>query len=386
MKRGTYLREDLEVTRSTFSCRDAAYVVRAGHRYYAVDSRTAEIVGLIQQGEDERACAASVSSLLGEEVSNLAEFVAAHFPAAWQNINEDVAGRAHPFLVRLPLLSASSTQRVAGPLRHLFGWHAWLLASVAMLVAVIVSASSGAMEQLDAAASPLLVVGLAFSSVLVHEIGHASALARVGGKSNGVGFGIYWGLPTFYADVTECWRLDRHAKLLVNIGGVYFQLLYMSVVAVMLLCLVRPADAFNFLTITSLLIAHTLNPALKFDGYWLLNDMLGKTSLHKDIRHIFLGATRAPGSEKPTTLQWALLTSYLGCATVQIVYMCWSAGNGIQHAASGLSTANEIGEQIGLTVLFLVYVAIVVLVVYKILATLLKILAERSHAFHPSDA
>ena len=57
--------------------------------------------------------------------------------------------------------------------------------------------------------------GLFVLSLLVHELGHASACARYGANPRDVGFTIYLIYPAFYSDVTSAWQLKRWQRVIV---------------------------------------------------------------------------------------------------------------------------------------------------------------------------
>lgn len=117
-------------------------------------------------------------------------------------------------------------------------------------------------------------------SVIIHEIGHASAVARFGGKPGGIGIGLYILLPVFYADVSQVWTFPRGQRAVVDMGGIYFQqlcFLPFAATAVLTHSLSFRATCIGIDIMT--LIA--INPAFRFDGYWLLVDWLGIPRLHK---------------------------------------------------------------------------------------------------------
>jgi putative peptide zinc metalloprotease protein len=118
-------------------------------------------------------------------------------------------------------------------------------------------------------------------SVIVHEVGHASAVARFGGKPGGIGIGLYILLPVFYADVSQLWTFPRGQRAVVDMGGIYFQqicFLPFAAAAMLTHSLSFRATCIGIDIMT--LIA--INPAFRFDGYWLLVDWLGIPRLHQE--------------------------------------------------------------------------------------------------------
>jgi len=115
---------------------------------------------------------------------------------------------------------------------------------------------------------------------LFHEIGHASALRYFNAESGGIGFGFYLFTPALFTDVSEAWKLDKKERIIVNLGGIYFELL---IAGLLLLFYFFKGDIL-FLILPCVLILSTLinlNPFLKLDGYWMLSDATNTPNLRK---------------------------------------------------------------------------------------------------------
>lgn len=113
-----------------------------------------------------------------------------------------------------------------------------------------------------------------------HEFGHAAAGRRFSCKSKGIGFGFYWIIPVFFSDMSNIWRLKRYERIVVNLGGIYFDLLNTTI----LLIAYFISHEFIFLVLPSIIALSTLrnlNFFLKFDGYWIVSDLLKIPNLHK---------------------------------------------------------------------------------------------------------
>jgi putative peptide zinc metalloprotease protein len=114
---------------------------------------------------------------------------------------------------------------------------------------------------------------------LIHEVGHLTACARHKAAHGGIGLGLYLIFPAFYADVTKAWCLPKSARIAVDLGGLYFQSLFLIAVGVMALR-THNMVFFQLNFFTLVIMIFTLNPALKFDGYWLLVDASGIHNLY----------------------------------------------------------------------------------------------------------
>jgi putative peptide zinc metalloprotease protein len=114
-----------------------------------------------------------------------------------------------------------------------------------------------------------IVVAAAF-----HEIGHAAALRYGGARARAMGVGLYIVYPAFYTDVTENYKLPRWARLRTDLGGFYFNLLF-----ILGLLAIYRLTGYEFLilivVILNLEIIHQTLPFVRLDGYWALADLTG---------------------------------------------------------------------------------------------------------------
>ena len=65
--------------------------------------------------------------------------------------------------------------------------------------------------------------------LLVHELGHASAAHRYKVCPKSIGFGWYIFFPVLYTDVTSAWLANRTQRVIIDIGGFYFQTILMLI-------------------------------------------------------------------------------------------------------------------------------------------------------------
>jgi putative peptide zinc metalloprotease protein len=124
------------------------------------------------------------------------------------------------------------------------------------------------------------VLVLCLFSILAHEFGHAAAVSRYGGTPGDIGFALYLLMPSFYADVSEIWRFPRRQRMVVDVGGVYFQQLIFAAFA-LIGALTSTPEFFMACRLIDLMALLTLNPIFQFDGYWLLVDYLALPNLYR---------------------------------------------------------------------------------------------------------
>lgn len=156
-------------------------------------------------------------------------------------------------------------------------------------------------------------------SLSAHELGHASACAHFGRKPSEIGFTLYLIYPAFYSDVSAAWTLGRWQRVVVDLGGCYFQLVAGAVYSI-----AYSLTGWEPLRLALLMIGSSvlfsLNPILKFDGYWVLSDALGVTNLAKQPARFLrsFGARLLGRQVKP--LPWSpVVTALLGLYSVMSI-------------------------------------------------------------------
>lgn len=174
--------------------------------------------------------------------------------------------------------------------------------------------ASGTRQAFD---SPGLLLG-AFLLVVVsagwHEFGHAAACRAAGATPGAMGAGLYIVWPAFYTDVDDSRRLSRWGRLVVDLGGLYFNAI--AAVAVMALWLVVRVDALLLVVAAQLLLMlRQLPPVIRADGYHILSDLVGVPDLFQHIKPTLAGMLpwhrRRPQPLRPwarwTVRAWVLL-------------------------------------------------------------------------------
>ena len=142
--------------------------------------------------------------------------------------------------------------------------------------------ASAIAQTLQSPGSILLVVLLAIASTGFHEIGHGTA-CRYGGVRPGVtGCGFYLAWPVFFTDITNSYRLGRGGRLRTDLGGVYFNGLFILALTALYLATGTPLLLAAILS-TSLEAVQQLLPTLRFDGYYIIADLVGIPDLFKYI-------------------------------------------------------------------------------------------------------
>ena len=128
-----------------------------------------------------------------------------------------------------------------------------------------------------------IVLFAMFLIMLLHEIGHATAVMRFGLRPPRIGAGFLLVFPTLFTDVSEIWRLHSRKRVLVNLAGIYVQLC-VSILAATVIGLgpqaLQDVTKIIYFANMSIIFVNIL-PFAKLDGYWTLSDLLGEDDLQK---------------------------------------------------------------------------------------------------------
>ncbi len=128
-------------------------------------------------------------------------------------------------------------------------------------------------------------VALVFAKTL-HEIGHALTATRYGVRVAHMGVALLVMFPMLYTDTGESWKLTRpRQRLAIASAGIIAELALAGLAT--LAWSLAPEGAFKsamfFLATTSWALTVLLNasPFMRFDGYFILSDLLDFPNLHE---------------------------------------------------------------------------------------------------------
>ncbi len=125
-----------------------------------------------------------------------------------------------------------------------------------------------------------------FFAKIAHELGHAYTAKYYGLKvpTIGVAFIVLW--PILYTDTTDAWKLTSHRqRLWIGAAGILTELGLAALATLAWSFLPDgPARSAVFMLATAtwlLTLFINLNPFMRFDGYYLLSDLLGMSNLQE---------------------------------------------------------------------------------------------------------
>jgi len=122
----------------------------------------------------------------------------------------------------------------------------------------------------------VVVVGL---SKIIHEFGHGLSCKRFGGECHEIGFMLLVMTPCLYCNVSDSWRLtNKWHRVVIGAAGMYFEIIIATIATfiwwfatqgfIQDICL-------QFMLVASVsTVIFNGNPLLRFDGYYILSDIL----------------------------------------------------------------------------------------------------------------
>ena len=255
------------------------------------------IAGLVSADLGRTMTADQVRYVLTEKLMPLSIVADQGAPAAPPTANPLLALRA-----RGTLLPARAANIAGELLRPLFWWP--IVAAVVMAIGAVdfwlfaLHGLGGGIQQvLRNPVDLLIVLGLSAVSAAFHECGHAAGCRYGGARSGKIGVGIYLVWPAFFTNVTDSYRLSRAGRLRTDLGGLYFNVVFMVALAGIY---TATSDQLLLLVIavTHLEMLEQLLPFVRFDGYYILSDLVGVPDLFARVAPILKSALPA-GRQDP---------------------------------------------------------------------------------------
>lgn len=130
----------------------------------------------------------------------------------------------------------------------------------------------------------LLILGIIWGSLALHELGHALAMQFVGAPLMKAGIALFLGLPVLFVDTTTVWAKRRWKRILVSVSGFTVNALLASVAGFFALIVQNSlfdAWMWEIISINLLMFAISLIPFVKMDGYYVLIDFIGLPELDR---------------------------------------------------------------------------------------------------------
>jgi putative peptide zinc metalloprotease protein len=133
------------------------------------------------------------------------------------------------------------------------------------------------------------VWGVVVLAGMFHELGHATACRYGGARPGRIGFGLYLVWPVFYSDVTDSYRLGRRGRLRTDLGGLYFNAVF--VVAMAGIYAVAGWEvALVVIVIQHVTVLQQLLPFVRLDGYYVVSDLVDVPDLFAYVKPVVTSA------------------------------------------------------------------------------------------------
>ncbi len=158
-----------------------------------------------------------------------------------------------------------------------------VLASIALMSVVVNwGAFQAKLPGFDAFFDPkqwyLFVLVLAVTKMF-HEFGHGLSCKRLGGECHEIGFMLLVLTPCLYCNVSDSWRLNnKWHRAAIGAAGMYVEVI-LATIATFIWWFVQPGlvqdICLRVMLVSSIsTVLFNGNPLLRFDGYYILSDIL----------------------------------------------------------------------------------------------------------------
>ncbi len=138
-----------------------------------------------------------------------------------------------------------------------------------------------------------IMAALAGAKVL-HEFGHAFACKHFGGECHQIGVMFLVFTPCMYCDTSDSWMVpSRWKRAAIGAAGMYVELILASI-SVFVWWNTAPGFihymALNVMFICSVsTLVFNVNPLLRYDGYYILSDLIEVPNLNQKARDMLMG-------------------------------------------------------------------------------------------------
>ncbi len=130
-----------------------------------------------------------------------------------------------------------------------------------------------------------------------HELGHGLSCKHFGGECHEIGFMLLVFTPAMYCDTSDSWLLpNKWHRAFIGFAGMYVEV-FLASIATFLWWFTQPG-LFNFMCLNVMFVSSistvifNANPLLRYDGYYILSDILEIPNLAQKSRLAMMNALR----------------------------------------------------------------------------------------------
>lgn len=301
------------------SCLEKKYLASFGTRNFEISEALAHFIGIVKSSETPGEVAAKLSAAKNQEYTE-EHVISLYEKCIAPILVEQESKPKGMFLWKTELISPEVVEIFLKGLKLLFKPVIMVIMLFVIFSCEIVFFSSDLNISIGYV-DVFVIVGILLlfvSSSFFHELGHASACRYYGAEQQGIGFGLYLNFPAFYTNVSDVWKLSRKQRMVVNFAGIYFQSIFL--LPFFLIYFITGDSIVKYFIFTvNFNFLFTLNPFFKFDGYWIMTDMLGVGNLRTRSTE-FLGFVKNKILRKKTGKKPFLMTIKGPERVVLIIY------------------------------------------------------------------
>lgn len=244
------------------------------------------------------------------------------------------AAQLDPFFIRASLVSGPTLERMSRPLGGLLSFSGAIPAvAVVLIAAALVSLrfSEFLMLSTNLFVEDAKIWWLMAWLVLkiVHELGHAVAACRVGCPLRSAGIHLIFLAPVPYIDVTDLWSIpDRWQRIVCSAAGMMFEIVVAALAAIVAVTSSNESVKYFAAAVATLgtvtTIGFNANPFMRFDGYYILTDLIGRPNLWTDGQRalgILLKTAIWPFRTHPGKFSWPMAAYGFTCLVYRVVML-----------------------------------------------------------------
>ncbi|MFN1217466.1 hypothetical protein ACKW6Q_10910 [Chryseobacterium kwangjuense] len=270
---------------------DSFYTASYGNKIFSIGNILYEVLNLLKNEESIGEIKTKINQRYNVNISET--FISDEiekFTNKLVQTHEKRSATIDYIYLKFKLFGKNVIDKLSAPLLILFNRYLFpvlvlvsLIASVLLAYVMYTDGVWTIESSLKHSLTGIVLIYLGFAAIgLFHELGHATSSRFYGKPSEEIGFGFYLIFPVFYTDVTKIWNLGKNKRVMVNLAGIYFQLLINLIFYVLYISIsnVEAKIAIKFFFLSNIiLLVYSLNPFLRNDGYWVYSDFFGIPNL-----------------------------------------------------------------------------------------------------------
>ena len=246
-----------------------------------------------------------------------------------------------PFMFRIPIVPGPMLENVVRRLTFI-GSEIFVCVSIVLMLFGVAcfGMHSNQLLQLSAKlfvpSATLWWISAWFVLKAVHELGHAVICVAHGGQLRGAGIASFYLAPVPYVDTTDMWRLpERRSRAMCAAGGMWLELVASAIAILICQAVESPTIQYFCISIVTLgaftTLAFNANPLTRFDGYYILSDVLNRPNLWSEGQNAMKSLWTDSSKQFPSTISSAsipLIAYGIACFVNRVVMMiglAWGA-------------------------------------------------------------